>query len=153
MTWWGYGGWFQMGPPRSSRGSYLSRARLVLLAGTRPGQYTRAGTLCPPSQVVCFAELPPAGEQVSAQHPAGAGKAPEPGASLGKELVRGRDGVKYPKGGWFHWAREGEELQEFFKGKRKRKESQLLGTGLCFSAAVGDEKCSSCQSHCISIHF
>lgn len=63
---------FQTAPiPDGMRpGSYLSRARLVRLAGMRPGQYASAGTRCPPSQVVCFAELPPAREKGSAQHPA-----------------------------------------------------------------------------------
>lgn len=57
--------------PESMRlGSYLSRAWLVRLAGMRPGQYASAGTRCPPSQVVCFAELPPEREKGSAQHPA-----------------------------------------------------------------------------------
>lgn len=51
-------------------GSYLSKAWLVRLAGMRPGQYASAGTRCPPSQVVCFAELPPARGKGSAQHPA-----------------------------------------------------------------------------------
>lgn len=57
-----------------------------------------------------------------------------------------------PKEDGFAGPGKGEELQEFFKGKGKRKGSQL-GTGLSFSAPVSDEKCSSCQSHCISIHF
>lgn len=96
----GDGGSFRKGgkgaallPDAIRPGSYLSRAWLVRLAGMRPGQYTSAGTRCPPSQVVCFAELPPAREKGSAQHPAARelcvdGKTSRPPSFPGKGRTR-----------------------------------------------------------------
>lgn len=83
---WGAG----RGHPKPRASPYLSTARLLRAAGTRPGQYASAGTRWPPSHVVCLAGLPPAGESGRAQHPAAQelcsrGKTPSPELPLERD--------------------------------------------------------------------